>query len=197
MSKLLKEDCKSISIFNLRKWGVFKRVYYRGSIYWTIGENEKRGNVGYELDLEKRNFKLSYKIRDRNDGEEWRNIEYSIPLLSTPCKYGNVRWWFQCPMHKSGRYCGRRVAKLYLAGGSEYFACRHCYDLAYQSQMEGGKIRLGKVYESDVEKAYDEIKRMYYKGKPTRRYRRYLRLRDKMDDSWIKAAAKFGKRAGI
>jgi hypothetical protein len=30
--------------------------------------------------------------------------------------------------------CGRRVAKLYL--GDKYFACRHCYQLAYKCQRE-------------------------------------------------------------
>jgi hypothetical protein len=30
--------------------------------------------------------------------------------------------------------CGRRVAVLYMGG--EYFACRHCYNLAYKSQRE-------------------------------------------------------------
>jgi len=37
-------------------------------------------------------------------------------------------------MHNEGRYCGRRVAVLY--GLREYFACRHCYRLAYASQQE-------------------------------------------------------------
>ena len=29
--------------------------------------------------------------------------------------------------------CGRRVRKLYLGPGGTYFACRHCYNLTYES----------------------------------------------------------------
>jgi hypothetical protein len=45
------------------------------------------------------------------------------------------RPWFNCP----GAGCGRRVAVLY--GPGRYFLCRHCYDLAYESQRENGMYR--------------------------------------------------------
>ena len=45
---------------------------------------------------------------------------------------GGRRPWFICSVRANGRYCGRRVAVLYLAG--ELFACRKCYGLAYASQ---------------------------------------------------------------
>jgi hypothetical protein len=57
---------------------------------------------------------------------------------------GGLRPWFRCAVHSNGRYCGRRVAKLYAAG--ELFACRHCYGLAYESQQEPMHQRgLGKA----------------------------------------------------
>jgi hypothetical protein len=34
----------------------------------------------------------------------------------------------------NGWYCGRKVGKLYRSG--RLFACRHCYHLGYQSQLE-------------------------------------------------------------
>ena len=42
-------------------------------------------------------------------------------------------------MHSDGRYCGRRVAVLYCL--RDYFACRHCYELAYESQQEPIRMR--------------------------------------------------------
>jgi len=70
---------------------------------------------------------LSYSHRGYDDSPEWK--EYAVPLEWTPCHYGGSRPWFRCPA--SG--CGRRVAILY---GGSVFACRHCYQLAYDSQHE-------------------------------------------------------------
>ncbi|MCA9947859.1 MAG: hypothetical protein KC449_30465, partial [Anaerolineales bacterium] len=52
------------------------------------------------------------------------------------CNFGGHRYWFICPLTANGRYCGRRVGKLYLAPGSRYFACRHCQNLTYRSSQE-------------------------------------------------------------
>lgn len=72
--------------------------------------------------------RLSYSWQ-KNSGESGR-LDYPVRLQTTPCHYGGVRYWFTCP--EVG--CGKRVAKLYL--GDKYFACRHCYGLAYSSQRE-------------------------------------------------------------
>ena len=56
---------------------------------------------------------------------------YSVRLAWTPCNYGGSRAWFICP----ARNCGRRVAILY---GDGPFACRHCRQLAYDSQHDSG-----------------------------------------------------------
>jgi hypothetical protein len=50
----------------------------------------------------------------------------------TPCHYGGKRPWFLCPG------CERRVAKLCIA---RQFRCRHCLDLAYESQHQSRKNR--------------------------------------------------------
>ena len=79
-----------------------------------------------------------------NGSEIWEPLDYPIRLQTTPCNYGGDRYWFACPAVG----CGRRVAVLYSAG--KYYACRHCYQLAYTSQREtkgdrgyrgAGKIR--------------------------------------------------------
>jgi hypothetical protein len=76
---------------------------------------------------------LSYRHPSHEDC--WTDLEYAVRLQRTPCQYGGTRAWFLCP----ARGCGRRVAILYLGGA--VFACRHCYQLGYQSQREAPYMR--------------------------------------------------------
>lgn len=62
---------------------------------------------------------------------------YRIDLAQTPCQLGGARTWFICP----ATGCGRRAAILY---GGATFACRHCYNLNYQSQRETAADRAGR-----------------------------------------------------
>jgi hypothetical protein len=75
----------------------------------------------------------------RGQGEA-ESIRQGVPLTWMPCNYGGRRPWLRCPGVKNGRYCGRRVAILYLAG--RYFLCRRCYGLAYTSQRESKPDRM-------------------------------------------------------
>lgn len=70
---------------------------------------------------------LSYRTR-RASGP-WRDMDYSVQMLSQQCHFGGSRVWFECP----ARGCGARVACLY---GGEMFACRQCQGLSYASQRE-------------------------------------------------------------
>lgn len=71
---------------------------------------------------------LSYRHR-RYETDEWESEEYSVRISHTVCNYGGQRPWLHCP----ARGCGKRVAILY---GGAIFACRHCHQLAYESQRE-------------------------------------------------------------
>ena len=71
----------------------------------------------------------------RGPGDEWEDVQEPVELDWTPCTFGGERPWFICP----GAGCGRRVAILY--GPGRYFLCRHCYDLAYQSQRDNEMYR--------------------------------------------------------
>ncbi len=99
---------------------------------WTWGDGSKSSiNVRVESAW---SIRLIY--RTRSGGEvDWTDVDYSIQLERTPCRFGGERTWFRC----SGRGCGRRVAKLYCAG--RYYVCRHCGDLAYSSQREDAATR--------------------------------------------------------
>ena len=52
----------------------------------------------------------------------------------TPCFYGNERIWFKCPR------CQKRIAIVY--GPENFFACRQCCDLTYDSCNETRLYRL-------------------------------------------------------
>jgi len=61
-------------------------------------------------------------------------------------------------------------------GGSE-FACRHCYNLTYASRNESrrGDIEIfRKLFKA--ESIEEQIKKRFYKGKPTKKYRQLLAL---------------------
>ncbi|MEA3375209.1 MAG: hypothetical protein U9R79_19190 [Armatimonadota bacterium] len=71
---------------------------------------------------------------------DWQDVEEIVPIERTPCNFGGSRPWFRCPGVVNGVHCGRRVAILY--GAEKYFLCRHCYDLAYETQRMDEAKRL-------------------------------------------------------
>lgn len=70
-------------------------------------------------------------------GETAQEAHYAVHLVWTDCNYGGKRPWFLCP----AQGCGRRVAILYWGG---FFACRHCYELVYESQREAPHDRAAR-----------------------------------------------------
>jgi hypothetical protein len=61
-------------------------------------------------------------------GEERHTIRERVQLDYTPCPFGGVRRWFECPG------CGRRCALLFCV--EELFRCRVCHGLAYRSTRQ-------------------------------------------------------------
>ena len=85
----------------------------------------------------------------------------------------------------NGVYCGRRAGKLYKAPSKNYFGCRHCYDLSYESRNESRLGMCGQLgYLLKAEKQYEELykktKRWTWRGRPTRKVRRLQALERKM-----------------
>ena len=98
---------------------------------WSV-DGEQTGYINLSTSEER--ITLSYRVR--MNGGEWESIDEPVKLTYTACSYGGSRPWFICPING----CGRRVALLY--GTGKYFACRHCYNLAYGSQQENRLDRL-------------------------------------------------------
>ena len=199
MTRSIAEISNRLSVFFLKKHGYLTQEQSSsyGGIKWTRGEWKNSINFWVCIDdyktgkIENSHIELIYTNTNFQSGEKTA-MQYKIPLVSTACNYGGTRYWFKCALTKNGTYCGRRVGVLYSVG--KWFGCRYCADVAYNAQFESGYIRTGSISEPDVEQAYKEAKTQYYNGKPTRKYRRYLRLAQKMDRAWVKVAMKLGMK---
>lgn len=179
-----------ISTAFLKKHEYFNTGWRSGTMTWTSGWNEHKSSVGIEVSTGDNYLRIHYTQTDR-DTDVKKDFDYKIPLTTTPCRYGGERYWFTCPMSRNGQYCGRRVGVLYKNG--DFFACRHCYNLTYSSQNQGGRHK-GFVSIPDIEKAEVEVKRYYYRGKPTRKYRRVMRLNEKFETGFLEMAMMLGNR---
>lgn len=169
-AKTVAEDCRDLCIYWLREHDYFKYGYKYGGITWRTRFGGENSITIISHSGETPPFiELSYTI---NKEKEYK---YKIALASTKCNYGNKRYWFICPLVIGGRICGRRVAKLYQAPGYEYFGCRHCYNLSYESRNESKSIRGVSMFgiikaDSLFEKYIPQIGFKYRKGKPTKKY---------------------------
>lgn len=94
-----------------------------GSLSWSRGGKES-GRVAYRI--KDRMFTLNYRFC--RYGDEWEPMELHVPLLTTPCRYGGQRYYFQCP----NQNCRRRCELLY--SYDKYFLCRKCCGYLYTSQ---------------------------------------------------------------
>jgi len=128
------QNCRSLDINKMNKAGCLKPGF---GAQWQWSENgEKVASINFSSEA----TKLVLKYRWCSCGEDWESVEQPVPINWTPCRYGGQRPFFKCPGVVNGHYCGRQVIKLY--SGGKYFLCRHCYDLAYQSQSETREDRL-------------------------------------------------------
>lgn len=182
MSKIIAENCLSISIFKLKKWGYLgKGSFSSGTITWTNSRG-KKDNISFVLNMTNEAdmfVEFNYKTRNSWSNGEWKEISHKYPIVMSGCNYGGVRYWFQCSVYNRGVYCGRRVGKLFLGAGSNYFACRHCYDLIYLSSIDGYAYTM-----PDLDEYRKKIGRWYYSGKPTKKHIRYKKIENSIMHDW-------------
>ena len=126
--------CMSISASSLRKYGFFAENK-SGTITWTNELSEEIGTVKIQSVMSGNGNKTYLELAIGGFVTSRQTIE----LSSTPCNYGGLRYWFVCPAVKDGIYCGNRVTKLYLPPTGQYFGCRECYDLTYESCQKSHK----------------------------------------------------------
>lgn len=179
--RLVAESLHTISIYYLRKIDYLNNRHY-GSLTWS-SNGEKIGSVGVETMVceSEKYLRLDYTITRRRSNEKV-GFNYKIQIVETKCHFGGVRYWFKCGASYNGVYCGRRVAKLYQGG--DYFACRHCYNLTYESRNENPTYRnypfRQLIIYKKIEDLKETIKKRTYKGKSTKKMLRVARLQSKI-----------------
>jgi len=131
------DEVRSIDILDLQRKKVFCRE--PGSI-WTSSwsrNGEVVASISYRVEAGEdgpSGLRFMYAITD-SDTEEKRDYNYVIPVVATPCNYGGSRWWYICPLVVNGRSCQSRCRIVYMPQGSEYFGCRECHRLTYESRQ--------------------------------------------------------------
>lgn len=177
-SKTEADSLNSLSVYWLKKHDYLEEgCSGSGGITWTWSSGRK-SSIGFYISVPNLYAQLNYTQTNKETGKK-KDFEYKIPLVTTPCNLGGVRYWFKCSMSKGGVFCGRRVATLYIDG--EYFACRHCYNLTYSSKKENYRGYYGNLFkllnrEKKAEELEMSMKRYTYAGKPTRKAKRVVKL---------------------
>lgn len=126
-------------------------------------------------------FRYRYTKRDE-DGNKIK-IDRKTFLTSTPCNFGGVRYWFECPC------CLRRTGVLYFFGGT--FACRICHHLTYECRNLSGRSKdSGRIISLDeLQRTEKQVKRKYYNGKMTRKYKIFLKKESRFAKVFWEVAA--------
>ena len=127
---------------------------YSGIYSWDR-DGEPWGSIQYKV--EERRVVLDYRYQAE---EDWEDIQEPVQLTWTPCNFGGERPWVLCPAIG----CGRRVAVLY--GTGKYFACRHCYDLAYLSQRECRYGRASRKFRNIIKRLGGDPNDQFWPQKP-------------------------------
>lgn len=171
------DDYHQLSVRKLREWDYFSG-WRSGTVTWTRGEHKSSIGIMVIISSDEKYIKLNYTQTTYSTGEK-KDFDYKVPIVSTNCNYGGVRYWFVCPLYKNGKYCGKRCGVLYKGG--DYFGCRECYNLIYSSQKMNTKYRyypLFRVLDLDnkIDGLEKKIKRRFYAGRPTKLQRRLERL---------------------
>lgn len=91
-----------------------------GTLMWSDpATGKQRAVMGFEASLEDRRAAWMRLGPD---------LAQEIPIVTTACQFGGLRWWWWC------HQLGGRVAKLHRPPGETMFAARQFYGLTYRSQ---------------------------------------------------------------
>ena len=169
---------KKIRIWGLKKNGCLEAggVYYN-TIEWNY--NGSKSSISLEISLlADINKYARFTYTQKNSNSSKKDFDYKVFLITTPCNFGGRRYWFEC------LFCKRRAGVLYKRG--DYFACRHCQNLTYESRNLSGRWKwAGKIISApEIDALWEDVKRPFYNGSPTKKFERYLRKRQRFLQAW-------------
>lgn len=125
------EECLVLDAARWQREGILAPNTFRSGV-WTWFDpdtDELRSSIRFQVITEGGSGRV--QLRYTVSGAD--KMDFEVRLLTTRPNYGGLRWYFTCPVNKTGRSCNHRVQKLYLPPGSQHFACRYCYELTYRS----------------------------------------------------------------
>ena len=171
-SKATADESLDVSIYRLRRLGVLAGCVST-IMKWVRTNSGKESYIRLSVDITDEPYaRFLYTVTDKEGNET--KYDYEVSLVTTPCTFGGVRYWFGCPD------CGRRVGVLYLARGDVRFRCRHCNNLSYWSRNRCIIGTFGHT-SRQIDQLRGEIKRWTWRGRPTRKVRRLQALERKME----------------
>ena len=117
-------------------------------------------------------------LQVKKHSENWNGgkCPYKLPN-DTVFLVGMVElWFFLYGLYKNGVYCGRRVRNLYSFG--IFGVCRKCANLSYKVATGQKYNGMFKILTQSWKTNGSTLKMLkeFYRGKPTRTYRRYLKI---------------------
>lgn len=159
---------KRLTIKGLKPFLNRDREFQSWSYWW--GNN-------WTISVDMTKWKTSWYIRVyfTQTGYDWvkKDLDYNIKLVSTPCNYGWVRRWFECPCKWN------RCNILYLQN-NWIFASRKTLDLCYDDQKKSKRWRyfsyLSWMNQARALALYRTIKYPYRNWKETKKLKRFIKL---------------------
>ena len=123
---------------------------------WSRG-GEAAGSIG--VSVRRDSIRLGYAVQGQDASQ-------TIRTTTTPCRYGGVRTWFECPV------CCDRAAVLFMRAGR--FGCRQCQKVSYTSQSGSAHDRANN--------RYHQLHALFEAGKPKwQRWETFERLQDRFE----------------
>jgi hypothetical protein len=163
-----------------------RQVDWEGQIVWNDAYSAHQiASIGYSIHWRRAlpDLVLQYRLSQSRQIKD--NLEvpsYQIRMVKTRPHYGGFRWWFTCPLIVNDCPCQRRVGKLYLPPGGQFFGCRHCYQLTYSSTQKAHSLDRRTDSLGQTLFLFEKIRRI---DERINRFKRWSRRKEKLLKEYI------------
>lgn len=167
---------KTLNIKGLKSFLNNNKEFQSWTYWWT---KNWKDNWNISIDMTKWETNWYIRVYFTQTSMDWieKKLDYKINLVSTPCNYWWVRWWFECPCKWN------RCSILYLQN-NWIFASRKTLDLVYDQQKESKRSRylwfvMWEAF-TKIEKIRRTMKYPVRNWKWTKKALRIIKLKKKM-----------------